>query len=629
MTILFYYIDGISEIDTPYFSTLRAQQVYFSNHFVARIEYAFFPPYYTNNIRVSSDELNFALNVNYLSFEFLGKTYYYFIESFDYINDNLIELHIVKDNIQTFFFNIKVNSGVIERKFIDRFENNSFNRNYIRENFGDSNYIEGSKVILEDGSNSFVMIKLSSPLGDTRYPAQVIDTLHSDDIYTTSFWVISQPLKDCKLSGYITHGGQSVTKDVSFTKNYQYYVTNERTISMYICPFIPYREATYNAISNTYVIPTCYNSDDGEGSGNYVKEMESDLKEVYFIANNMVTTGQADKRVTYLDDKYKRYDFGYSKNVNINVLFDSKYVPALIDNNYIKLEFGSDVCNTSYPLYKLENSLIYMHYNFNLVDGTRYYLLNIGTNLDDNYSCGVIDDNILSIELITDRWKQYQSANQMRWIGAISNTAINAASMLVTGGISSKIAANNLDINTRDFRNKKTIKHIKPNSKRSIIAKNNYDNAMLENEGNMINSALGNDDILGQAIKDINVSMMPPSQKTNGNMFANVTKDSDIWYRISKVSNFEYCAWLYHTIGYLVNEPIKNIEDHIFDRVNTRYYYNVLKTKDTIVHLNVLESNEDTEDINRRLEKGLRLWNVENNVTIGTFQYDNVEKSYL
>ena len=90
MQIRFYYIDGISEIDTPYFSTLQAQETYFNNHYVSSMDYAFFPPYYTNIIPVGSDDLNFALNVNYLSFEYLGKTYYYFIENFEYVNENLI-----------------------------------------------------------------------------------------------------------------------------------------------------------------------------------------------------------------------------------------------------------------------------------------------------------------------------------------------------------------------------------------------------------------------------------------------------------------------------------------------------------------------------------------------------------
>lgn len=630
MQIRFYYIDGISEIDTPYFSTLQAQETYFNNHYVSSMDYAFFPPYYTNIIPVGSDDLNFALNVNYLSFEYLGKTYYYFIENFEYVNENLINLHIVKDNIQTFFFNIKINSGVIERKFIDRYNGNLINRNYIRENFGDGNFIYYSKEIIEDGSNSLLIRKWGSSTEKT-YPIISFKTQNSEDNYYSGLDYHIFPCNNKKIKGYNNSSATELVEyETNITKVLKYIIEEPSTLDVYICPFNFLSGST--TTDNIINVPRISSL---EGHGNFVAKYSDYLKSgvetgAIIAGGDNYPTDNIDEYEMFIADKKDYYPLPFYKVTSLNAIFTNNNVPALIDNNYMMIEFGSDIVNTTFPLYLTNKDTIYFHYSFNITNGTRYYLINdIKNSLDDKYSTGVIDDNIISMELVTNQWKQYESANRMRWIGAISNTAINAASMLAGGFVSSQIASNNLDIATRDFRNKKVIKHIKPNSKRSIIAKNNYNNAMLENEGSMINSALGNDDILGQAIKDSNVAMQPPSQKTNGNMFANVTKDSDIWYRISKVSNFDYCAWLYHTIGYLVNEPIKNIEEHIFDRVNTRYYYNVLKTKDTIVHLNVLESVEDTEDINRRLEKGLRLWNVENNVTIGTFQYDNVEKSYL
>ena len=80
MTITLYYVDGISRIDTPYFSNLTSQaslirqEEFFSNHIVQQIETAFYPPHYRNSIRFDSEDLTFNDSVNYLSLEYNGKT---------------------------------------------------------------------------------------------------------------------------------------------------------------------------------------------------------------------------------------------------------------------------------------------------------------------------------------------------------------------------------------------------------------------------------------------------------------------------------------------------------------------------------------------------------------------------
>lgn len=123
-----------------------------------------------------------------------------------------------------------------------------------------------------------------------------------------------------------------------------------------------------------------------------------------------------------------------------------------------------------------------------------------------------------------------------------------------------------------------------------------------------------------------------PNQYQNiGNVSqAIVSSGAKLTVELYKVDDFERCAQYYHRNGYLVNEYV-NSHVNIFDYVNTRYYYNVLKLKECDVHLNdTIESQELVTLIKNRLTHGLRLWNVmDNGIEISNFTYDNVEKDFL
>ena len=148
MVIKLYYIEGISRIDTPYYAnqgqqaTLAAQEAFFERHVVKEIDSAFYPPHYTNQVKLTTDDVDFNTNINYLSLEFNDKTYYYFIDDVEYLSENMIKLYITMDVIQTYMFDIRIASGVIERKFINRWtSNNKINRNYLREAVSDEEFI--------------------------------------------------------------------------------------------------------------------------------------------------------------------------------------------------------------------------------------------------------------------------------------------------------------------------------------------------------------------------------------------------------------------------------------------------------------------------------------------------------
>ena len=108
-TINLYYIKGINAIDTPYFASLAQQQTYFAQHKVGQINDDYwYPPYNADFIQFSTTDVDLDLKANYLSIEYKEKQYYYFIDSLEYVTQDIIGLHVILDSIQTMMFNIEI-----------------------------------------------------------------------------------------------------------------------------------------------------------------------------------------------------------------------------------------------------------------------------------------------------------------------------------------------------------------------------------------------------------------------------------------------------------------------------------------------------------------------------------------
>ena len=136
MNINFCFIDGISTENEPYFASLQDQDSYFNSlDNTTIITSTFYPPYYRNVLKLDTADISLNSNYNYVWFEYNGKRYYYFLSNVRYISEYLLAITITMDTIQTYYFDIKVHSAIVRRKFIDRFEPSGLiNRSYIREN---------------------------------------------------------------------------------------------------------------------------------------------------------------------------------------------------------------------------------------------------------------------------------------------------------------------------------------------------------------------------------------------------------------------------------------------------------------------------------------------------------------
>ena len=73
MNIKVAMLSGINRVDTPMFDTLVEQQQFFSGApNLIEIETTYYPPHYTNKIRISVEDIDFTESVNYLWFDFRG-----------------------------------------------------------------------------------------------------------------------------------------------------------------------------------------------------------------------------------------------------------------------------------------------------------------------------------------------------------------------------------------------------------------------------------------------------------------------------------------------------------------------------------------------------------------------------
>lgn len=662
MDVKLYYIHGISRIDTPYFATktsqatLSKQEEFFSNHLVQSVELSFYPPHYHNTIKFDTEDITFNTNVNYLSLEYNNKTYYYFIDSINYISESIIELEITMDTIQTYMFDIYIANGVIERKFINRFYQRYgssdwlMNRNYIRENVGSGEFIVKDKQILNSDVSKYVLFLKQSKFDKSTTYGNICPR------NTISYWLDSSNLApkfpislavpyDIKFGpgspyGFVKNDANKVAFNTFLVATGSYLA---ETLDMYVCPFNPFMKISMSSPSagnvtlSGDVTDTAYlNFDDMHGETVYYNK---GLNDKYDLAI---------RKYTFIIAAVKNSGF-------VDYGFSSDYMPQMVDDNYMRYTFGTDACLTSHPLYTVEQCLSF-HYAFDVTNGSRIYFINdnnFNTNTDDDfYSTMVIDTNILSVDLKNTPWAQYIANNKNRWAQLNTNNilSISSAAASYAGGSSAigKIGVDKTS-STRYSYAKVQGRNKKGQFTRGVMRKVGTDKVSSSrdvygdvptnpNAGGIAGAALGAvGDIFNQYYTEKNLLAAPSTLSQLGECINGLLSHSHlIYYKQEKVIDFEQCANYYHRNGYLVNEYVNNVEN-IFEYVQNRWHFNILKMSIAEVHLhNVIEDDDTIDSIKQRLEDGIRLWNINNQQSgttvrpvIGNFYYDNVENDFI
>ena len=106
MIIKLYNIPGISPDNEPYFSSVSVRAANLNAHLVKSLSTYFYPVQSENRIKFEVTDVPLTLVYNYISIEMYGKEWYYFVDSFRYVNEKIYYVNLFMDAIQTFYFDI-------------------------------------------------------------------------------------------------------------------------------------------------------------------------------------------------------------------------------------------------------------------------------------------------------------------------------------------------------------------------------------------------------------------------------------------------------------------------------------------------------------------------------------------
>lgn len=437
------YVEGINEVNTPYFADINAQNVFFDSAVVWQDDESYYPPYFMNAIRLSSEDIpfnNLSKKVNYCFIDYEGKRYYYFIDSIDYVTDDLVEISIEMDTIQTYFFNILVNRAVVSRQAINRWgdDGTSINRNYIRENLSNGNMRKQYKKSLGDESPlKWIVIRCASIPALTAEninsleaipEAKIMRGWYGDIEYETSHGVTSHTqtggatilipygewFKDSS-SLTVTYGKDYTISNMKFFM--QYLASNAEVLGISYIPYNPFPFVIYET-GHITVNPSVARI----GTDNYnwyyldlVKTKDAGSYEGFAIRFPWLQENGYIEGLR-MQSKEQTLNLGYSKSASKNNIYSSKYVPAMMDENYEAIKVGDNSGTTIAPLFYSEGSYIVPMMLASL-KGERIYSFfmskdilgnTYGNAFKDPHNIVLVNDNTLDYDLFTDPWKSYQ-----------------------------------------------------------------------------------------------------------------------------------------------------------------------------------------------------------------------------
>ena len=593
MDIDFMLVPGLDDSNSIRFTTRSQREAFYEAKIVGTIENAFFPPKYTDVLKVSCTDVTFVKNVNYLRFAFgdinnVPFYYYYFIDYAEYINEDIIQLRIRLDTITTYMFNIKICEGIIERKHINRYVNGEINRDYIRENYSQGVFIEDKKqYIIKKNALKWGVCKITKSLIVAGSDQNRAGLLESANLPT-------YPLPFAILVGPIDNNDITIRyRDNDRVMHYPYVdimagLKDNRLVEMYYVPFCPVKDMTYDEYNRILEVP--WNQADSE---------ETVAPLIGPVTNWVLNTG-------YVSQEQKVYTHSITvspsttltgtmialpvaQNTLSAVAYSSKYIPSLMDENYIRIVAGSNTANTTYPLYRyteLGLGHLDFKYSCNLEDGTLTYSLydgNLVSPDEDKYSNIIIDADVPKVSLANDPWQNYLANIQGRLFTVGLDT--------ITAGLEMFISP-------------------------------------VKGVGSIMTPAQ-------KAIDDaFVVSYKPPVPKQLGNTVSRASSwEFAIWYQWYFVQDYEYVAWQYHKYGNKVMLGVHGINAW-YTYFNNRHYFNYVKFQTIDIDLTVLTEQEVVNNIKQRFINGITLWNVPYNgseiTEIGDgYAYDNVENSSL
>lgn len=576
------YLKGYNSYNVPSFATKQARDTFFDS-ITGLVEIdAYYPPFYTNVIKLDITQVSQSVPYNFVILVHNNEYYYYFVDKFEYINEEVYKINIIQDTVLTTMFDVKVKDCVITRNSIKRWNNTKINRNYIRENLS-----RGFKEVKSFDVKSnwrFLIVKSSSfydtPNDNDGRPIKYL--FRKDDAYyKNGMYVYIIPLIPNLELGTITVKDISNTTIGSYSYNtdlFNYFITDPYVISMNIIEskFLE-KLLKINYSSN---VMTLYHVD----INSFIKINSIDANNrLLCFALNAFSYQDSD---TLIENLSLSIDTAFIKSTAINNLFNIKYIPQLIDENYMHLEYGDNYGFAGYPYHNLNETNIKLFNYTELVDCSQgYYMCENGNESKDIYNTYLFS---LSNEynLITDRWLQYKSISKgYLTIGLqtkMANELYRSVGSNLTGNPLGEVnALANLANIAADYKVTKDNLEYAPD-----ISKGNYDALQR---------------ILGLSLKQ--------------------------FVRKFVVNDIEAVGRKLELYGYKQNiSAIYSTSKYINEIENNRYYYNCLEIRINDYEISRFIPNDIMADFIERLSNGVRLFNMLHNTNLSdNLIYDNVE----
>lgn len=609
-----YYVRGINRLDTPTFTNIARQEAYFSKKLVTQID-SWYPPHYKNTIMFESVDLNFNSKINYLSLTFNDKTYYYFIDDLRYINEDLIEVDITMDTIQTYMFDIQVDNLDLIKKSIQRWNverpllKHKINRNFIRENVSNGYYdnIEYDEpTLINDDNSDYTMnlgwlvvmstsnkLKISNSVTITSIIGTSIYIQNEDNNYSQNIFIYLLPLTNQNTS-FLTINGKTTYSNTATIL--PYISSNPEIQAINVIRYNPFKEISYNALTNAMNI----------NAKTYEIEIAI-ADDTHYYPVLMLHNYQN-------NDIYELYTFDFILNNKTGQTFDKKYIPQLLDENYIEYKFGERLNSTGYPLHQLDEPKIKNIFNYDVISNNRIYKILSTTSDIDKYLTTTVSKTIETMATYNDAWKTYQSQHYgslttgmaLQREQNIYNTAKGVVQGLVNMGVGTAIGST------------------------TMMASGGMQGLTSISDAIQSEYALQKQ----YQITKENMEFTPNTEKMGNSYQSDIQSDSlNIYRSVQKVNDIDHVARTMESYGYKVAEHYSDINP--FEQFNIRHYYNVVQVSNMNLTLNIINDNVTIERIKSRFKNGLRLWNIDT-TTNETFlplgkvcYYDNVEEAFI
>lgn len=648
--IYLYYIKGISRLDTPVFDNENDQGYFFYDYRVYSPIEGFYVPHFQDTIQLAIGEhIDFDKSINYLSFDYNNKQYYYFIDSVKYINEGLLELTITMDVIQTYMFNIEFINSEVTRELINRWtDNDDINRKYIRENLSSGHmtvtaYNPLWKLVDEEHPFYFILYKVIASDSIYKYHRDMDDTsasnyfdfshlaatiVEENDYYRAApdgYGYILVPYPGTRTKLAITREGVSVTPydyyDAdSWSRIHRKYQELPMAVSATIIPGSYASEVGITvSIDSDGVLLTTTNQSDYPLCRIYKFDQGA-----YILYTNGRCVAVESKLNTFAVES--QIYFRYLKNTSPTAAYSRYYIPALIDENYMYVEVGERTGTATYPLHRLSKPTMRAFCKATVADNSRMYALldyDVYDILEDDNLTTVHVHSLEQIALFNDYYQQYVASNYST----------------LTRGLALAREKNEYDFYTGAFIDM-------PQSVTKGFLKGGAPGGILSGlftSANVVAEHMQNQYVIDEqlAIKRENLELTPDSEKMGNAGILDIIDETYYGYiRMLEDENLNEIGKMYESYGY----KCKSIMSGNLFNIHNRYYYDIVQATNMVICLNNIISDELTlYNIKQRFESGLRMWHAYNdeyghvklriedrNLKMGSVcVYDNVEVDFL